>query len=673
MTRYPRLFEPLDLGFTALPNRLLMASMHLGLEEAPGGFRRMAAFYAERARGGVGLIVTGGISPNRAGRPAEVGAVLQGPADVANHRLITDAVHAAGGRIILQILHFGRYAKHPELVAPSPLTAPINRYSPRELSTAEVTDTIADFVCCAGLAGEAGYDGVEVMGSEGYLINTFLAPCTNQRTDEWGGDFAARMRFPVQIVRGIRAQQGERFILSYRLSALDLVPGGSNSAETVQLAQAIAAAGANIINTGIGWHESRVPTIATSVPRAVFAGVTAQISAAVSIPVAVSNRINNPADAERLLASGVAQLVALARPFLADPDFPAKARAGRPDRINTCIACNQACLDHTMTGRITSCLVNPLACHETELRISPAATPLKIAVVGAGPAGMANALTAARRGHRVDLFDTGDQLGGQLLMARRIPGKEEFAQTLRYFAGALQEAGVRVQLGRAVTAAELIAAGYAEVVLATGVIPRTPDIPGIAHPSVVSYLDVLLRDAHVGDRVAILGAGGIGFDVATFVTQTGPSATLDPARWFAEWGVDPTFAAPGGLAQPMPEPAARSVHVFQRKASKIGAGLGVTTGWIHRAELLSRGVRMVPGVSYRRVDDAGLHVLVNGAERTFPVDTIITCTGQEPRRDLLAALRAAGVTTRLVGGARVAAELDAERAIREGVELAATL
>ncbi|MDX3695404.1 NADPH-dependent 2,4-dienoyl-CoA reductase [Streptomyces europaeiscabiei] len=671
MSRYPHLLSPLDLGFTMLPNRVLMGSMHVGLEEAERGFERMAEFYAARARGGVGLIVTGGIAPNEAGRPYEGGAKLTTDAEAEKHREITDAVHREGGRIAMQLLHFGRYAYHRDLVAPSALQAPISPYVPHALTDAEVEQTIDDYARAARLARQAGYDGVEIMGSEGYLINEFIAAGTNHRDDRWGGSYENRMRFPVEIVRRVREAVGEDFIVVYRLSMLDLVPGGSSFDEVVTLAKAVEAAGATIINTGIGWHEARIPTIATSVPRGAYSWVTRRLMGAVSVPLVTTNRINTPEVAEELLADGHADMVSMARPMLADPDFVNKAREGRSDAINTCIGCNQACLDHVFSGEITSCLVNPRACHETELVLSPTRLRKRVAVVGAGPAGLACAVSAAERGHEVTLFDAASEVGGQLNVARKVPGKQEFDETLRYFRHQLDAHGVDVRLDTRVEADDL--AAYDEVVVATGVTPRIPELPGVDHPKVLGYLDVLRDGAPVGDRVAILGAGGIGFDVAEFLTDGGEKTSEDPAAYFRQWGVDMDYRAPGGLAAPERPAPPRSVHLLQRKTSKVGAGLGKTTGWIHRTELKHRGVTMVPGVQYDLIDDAGLHVTVGGVRQVLEVDTVVLCTGQDPRRGLYDELIAAGRSAHLIGGADVAAELDAKRAIKQGTELAVAL
>lgn len=673
MTHYPHLNAELDLGFTTLRNRVLMGSMHVGLEEAPNGFERMAAFYAERARGEVGLIVTGGIAPNERGRPMKGGAMMVNEHEADQHRVVTQAVHAEGGKIAMQILHFGRYAYQPGLVAPSALQAPINPFVPHALTGDEVEQTIEDFVRCATLARHAGYDGVEIMGSEGYLINEFIAARTNHRDDEWGGSYAGRMRFAVEIVRRTRQRVGRDFIIIYRLSMLDLVEGGSTLEEVIALAQAIEAAGATLLNTGIGWHEARIPTIATKVPRAAYAWVTQRVMGQVGIPLITSNRINTPEVAERLLAEGYADMVSMARPLLADGDFVRKARQGRADEINTCIACNQACLDHTFGGKITSCLVNPRACHETELVIAPAPAAKRIAVVGAGPAGLSFAVTAAQRGHAVTLFDAASEIGGQFNIAKKVPGKEEFHETLRYFRRQLELGGVALRLGHRVEAAQLIEGGYDEIVLATGIRPRVPAIDGVDHPKVLGYLDVLQGDRPVGERVAIIGAGGIGFDVAEYLTHAGDSGAVAPRKFYAEWGIDTDYAQAGGLAQPQAEPSPRRVHLLQRKSTKVGDQLGKTTGWIHRTSLKARSVAMGSGVAYERIDDAGLHITVDGQPQLLEVDNVVLCAGQEPQRELHAALSAAGCSVHLIGGADVAAELDAKRAIVQGTTLAASL
>ena len=670
MTTYPHLLAPLDLGFTTLKNRVLMGSMHVGLEEAPQGFERMAAFYAERARGGVGLIVTGGIAPNERARPMPGGAAMTTQAEADKHKVVTQAVHDAGGKICMQILHFGRYAYHPELVAPSSLKAPISPFRPHALTGAEVEQTIEDYANAAALAQSAGYDGVEIMGSEGYLINEFIAAQTNQRDDAWGGSYENRIRFPLEIVRRTRARVGANFIIIFRLSMLDLVEGGSTQAEVVQLAQALEQAGVTILNTGIGWHEARIPTIATKVPRAAFAWVTQQLKGKVGIPLVATNRINTPEVAEEVLASGQADMVSMARPFLADPEFVNKAAAGRAQDINTCIGCNQACLDHTFGGKITSCLVNPRACHETILVPVPLVKKERVAVVGAGPAGLAFATEAAQRGIDVTLFDAASEIGGQFNVAKQVPGKEEFYETLRYFGQRLQQTGVTVKLGKRVDAQELVQAGFQHVVLATGIRPRLPEIDGITHPKVLGYLDVLRDKKPVGRSVAVIGAGGIGFDVSEYLLHEGVSPSLDKAKFFAEWGVDTTGSARGGLQPARIGQVPRKIYLLQRKASKVGDGLGKTTGWIHRTGLKNRGVEMIPGVTYRKVDDAGLHISVDGKDMTLPVDNVIVCAGQDPNRELQAALQAQGVRVHLIGGADKAAELDAKRAIKQGTELA---
>jgi 2,4-dienoyl-CoA reductase (NADPH2) len=673
MTAYPTMLKPLDLGFTTLKNRVLMGSMHVGLEEAKDGFQRMAAFYAERAKGGVGLIVTGGIAPNDRGRPMPGGARMTTQEEADKHKVVTQAVHDAGGKIAMQILHFGRYAYHPELVAPSALKAPINPFRPHALSNEEVEQTIDDYANAAALAQSAGYDGVEIMGSEGYLINEFIATQTNQRDDAWGGSYENRIRFPLEIVRRTRARVGANFIIIFRLSMLDLVEGGSSQDEVVQLAQELEAAGVTILNTGIGWHEARIPTIATKVPRAAWAWVTQQLKGKVGIPLVATNRINTPEVAEQVLLDGMCDMVSMARPFLADPDFVNKAAAGQADQINTCIGCNQACLDHTFAGKITSCLVNPRACHETIMVEKPSSTRERVAVVGAGPAGLAFATTAARRGFEVTLFDAASEIGGQFNVAKQVPGKEEFYETLRYFGKQIELTGVKLQLGQRVSAKDLADAGFKQVVLATGVCPRTPEIDGIGHPKVVGYLDVLRDKCFVGKTVALIGAGGIGFDVAEYLLHEGTSPSLDKAKFFAEWGVDTTGGERGGLKAAHIEKSPRKVYLLQRKTSKVGDGLGKTTGWIHRTSLKNRAVEMVGGVSYRKVDDAGLHITVGDKDMTIPADTIVLCAGQDPQRELQAELVAAGCTVHLIGGADKAAELDAKRAIKQGTELALSL
>jgi len=673
MTAYPLMLSPLDLGFTTLKNRVLMGSMHVGLEEAKNGFERMAAFYAERARGGVALIVTGGIAPNDRARPMPGGARMTTPEEAQKHKVVTQAVHDAGGKICMQILHFGRYAYHPDLVAPSSIKAPINPFRPHALSTEEIEQTIEDFVRAAALAQSADYDGVEIMGSEGYLINEFIAAHTNHRDDAWGGSYENRIRFPLEIVRRTRAKVGENFILIFRLSMLDLVEGGSTLAEVVQLAQALEAAGVTILNTGIGWHEARIPTIATKVPRAAFAWVTQQLKGKVGIPLIATNRINTPEVAEQVLADGMADMVSMARPFLADPEFVNKAAAGKADEINTCIGCNQACLDHTFGGKITSCLVNPRACHETLMIETPAHANERVAVIGAGPAGLAFATTAARRGFDVTLFDAASEIGGQFNLAKQIPGKEEFYETLRYFGKQIELTGVHLKLGHKVNAQTIIDAGFKEVVLATGVSPRIPQIDGIEHPKVRGYLEVIRDKCDVGQTVALIGAGGIGFDVAEYLLHEGTSPSLDKARFFSEWGVDTQYAAAGGLKTAHIEPSSRKVYLLQRKAGKVGEGLGKTTGWIHRTSLKNRAVEMHNGVTYRRIDDAGLHITVGDQDMIIPADTVVVCAGQEPQRELQEALVAAGCNVHLIGGADKAVELDAKHAIKQGTELALAL
>ena len=672
---YPHLFAPLDLGFCTLPNRVLMGSMHTGLEDHARDFPRLAAYFGERAAGGVGLMVTGGFSPNITGWLKPFGGSLAWRWQVGRHRQVTDAVHAHGSRICLQILHAGRYGYHPLQVAPSRLKSPIHPFTPRALGARGIERQIRAFANTARLARDAGYDGVEVMGSEGYLLNQFTAPRTNRREDAFGGDATRRMRFAVEIVRRIREACGPDFILIYRLSMIDLVEGGLAWDEVVQQARAVEAAGATIINTGIGWHEARVPTIATSVPRGAFAGVTARLKPEVSVPLVATNRINMPDVAEGILACGAADMVSMARPLLADPAWVAKAREARAVEINTCIACNQACLDHTFQNKRASCLVNPRACHETELVVRKTARPKRIAVVGAGPAGLSAATVAAERGHRVTLFDGLDRIGGQFNIAMRVPGKEEFAETIRYFGRRLELLGVEVRLNERVTREQLLAGGYDEVVVATGIVMRKPRIEGIDHPKVLSYLDVLRDRKPVGQKVAIIGAGGIGFDMGEFLVHD-PAVPLPvpAAHWMAEWGVDPHVATPGGLAEPVPPQPPRQLWLLQRKTTRPGAGLGKTSGWVHRATLVRNGVTMMAGVQYDRIDDAGLHITVGGEQRLLEVDNVVICAGQESLAELMPA---EGVTGgpgfHKIGGAALAAELDAKRAIREGAELAARL
>jgi 2,4-dienoyl-CoA reductase (NADPH2) len=679
---YPHLLAPLDLGFTTLANRVLMGSMHTGLEDGRRHFPAMARFYAERARGGVGLIVTGGFAPNIEGWAKPFAGTLATSAAARRHKQVTDAVHAEGGKIALQILHTGRYAYQPLAVAPSRIQSPISPFAPRELSARGIERQIRAFVRCAKLSREAGYDGVEVMGSEGYFINQFLVTHTNHRSDEWGGSYENRMRLPLEIVSRVREAVGPDFIVIYRLSMLDLIPDGSSWPEAVTLAKAVAAAGATIINTGIGWHEARIPTIATSVPRGAFAWVTKKMreelrSAGITTPLVTSNRINTPEVGEQLLADGCADVVSLARPLLADAEFVAKAKAGRADDINTCIACNQACLDHTFKNRLATCLVNPRAAQETELVIAPAAQRKRYAVVGAGPAGLAAATTLAERGHEVHLYEAAARIGGQFNMAQHIPGKEEFAETLRYFSRRIAATGVQLHLNTRASAEDLIAGKYDAVILASGVTARDPKIPGQDGANVLSYVDVLLHDKPVGRKVAIVGAGGIGFDVAEFlVTPPGQSPTLNLHEWLAEWGVADPAEVRGGVVRPRPAPPARQVTLLQRKPGKLGKGLGKTTGWIHRAALAMKQVEMIGGVNYERIGPEGLFVTY-GPERKdgqlIACDTVVLCAGQEPLRELEAPLAAAGVAVHRIGGADEAAELDAKRAIDQGTRLAARL
>ena len=669
MTAYPHLLAPLDLGFTTLKNRVLMGSMHTGLEEIADGHGRMAAFYGERAAGGVGLIVTGGFAPNADSAVMPGAAMLDNEAEAEKHRVITEAVHAHGGKICLQILHTGRYSYSRTPVAPSPLKAPINPATPRALLDHEVVQTIADYAKCAAMAQLGGYDGVEIMASEGYLINEFIAPHTNHRTDRWGGSFENRSRFALEIMNSVRAAVGREFIIIFRLSMIDLVEGGSSWEEIVQLAQAVEQAGATIINTGIGWHEARIPTIATMVPRAGYTWVTRRMKGLVSIPLITTNRINTPEVAEAVLARGDADMVSMARPFLADAAFVNKAAEARSDEINTCIACNQACLDQIFSGKLCSCLVNPRACHETEWAVRPAAIVKKIAVVGAGPAGLACATTAAERGHAVTLFEAADCIGGQFNLARRIPGKEEFGETLRYFARRLEITAVKVKLNTRARAEDL--KEFDHVVLASGIVPRIADIPGIGHAKVTGYVDLIEGRKQAGKRVAIIGAGGIGFDVAEFLSH---AAAADPIAAFRkEWGIDPNIGGRGGLAAPqMPEPV-RELWLLQRKPGKVGEGLAKTTGWARRLLLQKRGVQMMAAVTYEKIDDAGLHITVDGKDRLLEVDTVVICAGQEPRRELVDELARAQLSTTLIGGADVAAELDAKRAIAQGTRVALSL
>ena len=675
MAEYPHLLKPLDLGFTTLKNRVLMGSMHTGLEETKD-WNRVAEFYAERARGEVALMVTGGIGPNLEGSVLPGAAMMVSDQDVGNHKIVTDRVHAAGGKIAMQILHAGRYAYGPKCVAPSAIKSPISPFPPTELDAEGIEKQISDIVTCAQRAREAGYDGVEIMGSEGYFLNQFLVTHTNKRQDEWGGSYENRMRLPVEVVRRVREAVGTDFIIIYRLSMIDLIPNGSTHAEVVQLAKAIEEAGATIINTGIGWHEARIPTIATSVPRAAFAWVTKKLMGKVGIPVITSNRINTPEVAEDVLATGCADMVSMARPMLADADFVAKAIAGKSAQIAPCIACNQACLDHTFSGKISSCLVNPRACYETELTIAPATTQKQVAVVGAGPAGLSTAITAAERGHHVTLFDRASEVGGQLNMAKQVPGKEEFWGLVDWYRTRLDNAGVTVSLGVDVTSDDL--KGFDEVVIATGVVPRDPAIDGQDGPNVLNYIDVLRGKAQVGKKVAIVGAGGIGFDVAEFLVHEGVSPTESLPEWMREWGVTDPEEHRSGLAPegPKPHPPARQVTLLQRKAEKPGKRLGKTTGWIHRAALAMKNVKMIAGVNYEQVSPQGLHISFGEARERptlIEADTIVLCAGQLPERSLADVLEAQGTPCHVIGGADVAAELDAKRAIDQGTRLAASL
>ena len=668
---YPHIFRPLKLGFTTLKNRVLMGSMHLGLEELPGGFERMAAFYAERARGGVALIVTGGIGPNREGAVHASAATLVADSQLPDHKLITEAVHAEGGKICMQILHTGRYAFNDKQIAPSAIKAPINPYTPREITADEINDQIDDFVRCAALAQQAGYDGVEIMASEGYFLNQFIVSRTNKRDDEWGGAYSNRIRLPVEVVRRVRERVGREFIIIFRLSMLDLIENGSTYEEVVTLGKEVEQAGASIINTGIGWHEARIPTIATKVPRAAFAWVTAKVKRELSIPVITSNRINTPEVAENILQNCDADMVSMARPFLADPEFVLKAEQGRADEINSCIGCNQACLDHVFVGKLTSCLVNPRACHETEIVIKPTAKPQRLAVVGAGPAGMAFAVTAAQCGHKVTLFDAADEIGGQLNLAKRIPGKQEFYETLRYFGRQIELSGVELKLSHEVIADDLNGGDFDQAILASGILPRIPAIEGIEHAKVLSYVDVI-KGAEVGRKVAVIGAGGIGFDICELLTHGLEDSSKDVKLFMQKWGVDMSLRARGGVTDVSRkvEASPREVYLLQRKSGKVGAGLGKTTGWIHRADLKMKQVQMLNSCDYQKIDDDGLHLTVAGEPNLLEVDNIVICAGQESRRELQDVVQ---IPLHIIGGADVAAELDAKRAIDQGVRLAIDL
>lgn len=668
---YPHLMEPLDLGFRIIKNRSLMGSMHTSLEEAPNGFVRMAAYYAERAAGGIGIIVTGGFAPNIEGGGMPNATMIATEDDIENHRLITDAVHKEDGVICMQILHTGRYAYHPQLVSCSPVQAPINQFVPKELDEEGIEKQIQDFVSCAINAQSAGYDGVEIMGSEGYFINQFICKRTNKRTDRWGGSYQNRIRLALEIVRRTREAVGEKFILIFRLSMLDLVEDGSTWEEVVELAKGIEKVGATIINTGIGWHEARVPTISTSVPRGAFVEITKRLKSEINIPLCTTNRINTPEVAEDILSEGNADIISMARPLLADPQFMVKAAANKADEINTCIGCNQACLDHIFEMKLASCLVNPLACHETEIIINQAISIKKIAVVGAGPAGLAAATTAVKRGHDVTLFEADNKIGGQFNIAKQVPGKEEFGETIRYFNKQIELTGVKLKLNTKANLEDLT--NFDEVLLATGISPRLPDIPGVEHEKVMTYLDVLRDKKPVGKRVAIIGAGGIGFDVGEFLTHQGKLTSLDKAAYMKEWGVDLNYSTPGGLISPEVEPSPREVFLIQRKSSKVGDGLGKSTGWIHRTVLKNKGVKMIKSAQYTKIDNDGLHLLVDGQEHLLSVDNIIICAGQNSQRELQAQLESAKVKVTLIGGADVAAELDAKRAIKQGTIVAAAI
>ena len=673
--KYKHIFEPLDLGFTTLKNRILMGSMHTGLEEEKNGIDKIAAYYAERARGGVGLIVTGGISPNIQGWTGPFAARMSTIKHATQHQKITAAVHKEGGKICMQILHSGRYGYHPFTVAPSKIKAPINPFKPFKLTQSGIKRTIRDFVNCAELSKIAGYDGVEIMGSEGYLINQFIAKRTNKRTDAWGGDYKNRMRLPIELVKQTRAAVGKEFIIIYRLSMLDLVENGSSWEEVVQLGKEIEKAGATIINTGIGWHESRIPTIATSVPRAAFTWVTKKMKSEIQIPLITTNRINMPETAEKVLANGDADMISMARPFLADPEWVNKAAAEKSDEINTCIGCNQACLDHVFEQKVASCLVNPRACHETELNYLPTKNVKKIAVIGAGPAGLAAATIAAQRGHLVTLFDSDSEIGGQFNIAKQIPGKEEFYETLRYFNKQIELHKVTVELNTRVSNEALLQFDFDEIVIATGIKPRTLDIEGIHHPKVLSYLDVLKLKKPVGKRVAVIGAGGIGFDVSEYLSHEGPSTSQNIEAWLKEWGIDPSLEARSGIENITPEfePSPREIFMFKRSKGKFGGNLGKTTGWIHRSSLKKKKVQFIGSVSYTKIDDQGLHYFQDNEHKVLAVDHIVICAGQVPFRELYQPLLDAGKSVHVIGGADFASELDAKRAIRQGARLAAIL
>lgn len=671
--KYPHLFEPLDLGFTTIRNRTLMGSMHTGLEEVKNGYERMAAYYGERAAGGVGLIVSGGIAPNVAGWTSPFGSRLTNKRTAEKHRQITEAVHKHGGKICLQILHTGRYGYHPFAVAPSPIKSPISPFKPWALSERGIQRTIRHFARCASLAQFAGYDGVEVMGSEGYLINQFIAKRTNHRTDKWGGAYENRIQFALEVVKAVRKACGEKFIIIFRLSMLDLVEGGSTWPEVVQLAKELEKTGVTIINTGIGWHEARIPTIATMVPRAAFTWVTRKMKGEVNIPLVTTNRINMPNVAEKILADGDADMVSMARPFLADPELVNKSKDGREDEINTCIGCNQACLDHVFQRKISSCLVNPRACYETELNYKPTSTKKNIAVVGAGPAGLAASTVLAERGHSVTLFEASSEIGGQFNIAKQIPGKEEFYETIRYFKRKIEVTGVNLKLNTKVDVSDL--SGFDEVILSTGITPRTPKIPGIDHPKVLGYVDVLRDKKPVGKKVALIGAGGIGFDAAEYLAHQGESTSQNLSAFLKEWGIDEKNEVRGGIEgiQAQPELPAREIYLLQRKESKVGAGLGKTTGWIHRSTLKTKRVQMINGVNYDKIDDDGLHISQNGDSRVLDVDNVVICAGQVSKNEMYEPLKEKGVSVHLIGGADLAAELDAKRAIDQGSRLAATL